>query len=137
MTNQMTHTSDQFGGCNKFNNTCKSISIPIGSDNSLLSKFSHLPFLKILPPCQPPPIKRPPPPHASLVFASSLLHNAILASLLSRQVCGLVPRLKAGTVFNCHIYVGIVAAHTLPVLYGRYEDDDFVYKVLDRCKITM
>ncbi|KAJ8753403.1 hypothetical protein K2173_019802 [Erythroxylum novogranatense] len=32
------------------------------------------------------------------------------------------------------LYIGFVAAHTLPVLYERYEDqiDDFVYKMLDQ-----
>ncbi|KAJ1388008.1 Reticulon [Sesbania bispinosa] len=35
------------------------------------------------------------------------------------------------------VYIGFVAAHTLPVLYERYEDqvDNFVYKVLDQMQI--
>lgn len=35
------------------------------------------------------------------------------------------------------LYKGFVAAHTLPVLYERYEDqvDDFVYKVLEQLQI--
>lgn len=35
---------------------------------------------------------------------------------------------------NLLIYLGFVAAHTLPVLYERYEDevDNFVYAVLEQ-----
>ena len=35
---------------------------------------------------------------------------------------------------NSYYVLGFVAAHTLPVLYERYEDqvDNFVYKVLDQ-----
>lgn len=40
------------------------------------------------------------------------------------------------TVFQWHLFfsLGIVAAHTLPVFYERYEDqvDSFVYKVLQQ-----
>ncbi|KAJ6953016.1 reticulon B8 [Populus alba x Populus x berolinensis] len=34
------------------------------------------------------------------------------------------------------MYIGFVAAHTLPVLYERYEDqvDDFLYKAFDQLR---
>ncbi|TKY46719.1 Reticulon protein B8 [Spatholobus suberectus] len=57
-----------------------------------------------------------------------------------KQFVIVVGSLFAGAVIGswCNfisvIYIGFVAAHTLPVLYEKYEDevDNFVYKVLDQ-----
>jgi len=57
-----------------------------------------------------------------------------------KQLLGVVGSLWAAAVlgswfnFLTVLYVGIVAAHTLPVFYERYDDqvDSFVYKVLDQ-----
>ncbi|XP_020238944.1 reticulon-like protein B8 [Cajanus cajan] len=57
-----------------------------------------------------------------------------------KQFLIVVGSLFAGAVvgswcnFITVIYIGFVAAHTLPVLYEKYEDevDNFVYKVLDQ-----
>ncbi|KAJ9147120.1 hypothetical protein P3X46_029318 [Hevea brasiliensis] len=52
----------------------------------------------------------------------------IVASLWAAAVIG------SWCNFLTVLYIGFVAAHTLPVLYERYEDqvDDFVYKVLEQ-----
>ncbi|KDP36280.1 hypothetical protein JCGZ_10290 [Jatropha curcas] len=52
----------------------------------------------------------------------------VIASLWAAAVIG------SWCNFLTVMYIGFVAAHTLPVLYERYEDqvDDFVYKVLEQ-----
>ncbi|XP_065851037.1 reticulon-like protein B8 isoform X2 [Euphorbia lathyris] len=54
----------------------------------------------------------------------------VIASLWAAAVIG------SWCNFLTVFYIGFVAAHTLPVLYERYEDevDDFVYKVFEQLK---
>ncbi|WCJ25071.1 Reticulon family protein [Euphorbia peplus] len=55
---------------------------------------------------------------------------AVVASLWAAAVIG------SWCNFLTVFYIGFVAAHTLPVLYERYEDevDDFMYKVFEQLK---
>ncbi|GAU21588.1 hypothetical protein TSUD_131720 [Trifolium subterraneum] len=73
------------------------------------------------------------------LIVSSLSHFIVVAKDMNIVVHSVktVASLWAGSVIGswCNfltvIYIGIIAAHTLPVLYEKYEDevDDFVYKV--------
>ncbi|CAA3004100.1 reticulon B8 [Olea europaea subsp. europaea] len=65
-----------------------------------------------------------------------------MAKLTSQNYWQVVASLWAAAIIGswCNfltvLYVGFVAAHTLPVLYERHEDqvDRFVYKVLDQLR---
>uniref|UniRef100_A0A453LYX0 Reticulon-like protein n=1 Tax=Aegilops tauschii subsp. strangulata TaxID=200361 RepID=A0A453LYX0_AEGTS len=55
-------------------------------------------------------------------------------NVLFQAIVGLWAASVAGSWFNflTVIYIGFVCAHTLPVLYEKYEDqvDDFLYSIL-------